>query len=55
MEQTNFTAYDTEDLRQKDRDHVIYPWTDFATFAKQAPALMTEPAAVQCYNSDGVT
>ena len=28
----NFNQYDNEDLRQKDRDHNIHPWTDFATF-----------------------
>ena len=29
MERTNFAAYDTEDIRRKDRDHFIHPWTNF--------------------------
>ena len=53
MERTNFTAYDTEDLRQKDRDHFIHPWTDFSTFEKEGSDVMAESEGVYVYNSDG--
>ena len=53
MEQTNFAAYDTEDIRNKDRDHVIHPWTDFASFHKEGSDVIAEGEGVYVYNSDG--
>ena len=53
MERTNFTAYDTEDIRRKDRDHFIHPWTDFSTFEKEGSDVMAESEGVYVYNSDG--
>ena len=53
MERTNFTAYDTEDLRRKDRDHFIHPWTDYATFEKEGSDVMAESEGIYVYNSDG--
>ena len=38
----NFTQYDNDDLRQKDRDHNIHPWTDFATFKQEGSEVMAE-------------
>ncbi len=35
MVETNFANYDTEDIRRKDRDHIIHPWTDFSTFKEE--------------------
>ena len=53
MKRTNFTAYDTENLRRKDRDHFIHPWTDYATFEKDGSDVMAEAEGVYVYNSDG--
>ena len=53
MERTNFAAYDTEDIRRKDRDHFIHPWTNFATFEKEGSEVMAEAEGVYVYNSDG--
>ena len=53
MERTNFTAYDTEDIRRKDRDHFIHPWTDFSTFEKEGSDVMAEAEGIYVYNSDG--
>ena len=50
---TNFTQYDNEDLRQKDRDHNIHPWTDFATFKEEGSEVMAEADGVYVYNAEG--
>ena len=34
--------YDTRDLWQKDRDHYIHPWTDFATFKETGSDVIAE-------------
>ena len=49
----NFTQYDNEDLRQKDRDHNIHPWTDFATFKEEGSEVMAEAEGVYVYNAEG--
>ncbi len=49
----NFTQYDNEDLRQKDRDHNIHPWTDFATFKEEGSEVMAEADGVYVYNAEG--
>ena len=49
----NFTQYDNEDLRQKDRDHNIHPWTDFATFKQEGSEVMAEAEGVYVYNAEG--
>ena len=49
----NFTQYDNEDLRQKDRDHNIHPWTDFATFKEEGSEVMAEAEGVYVYNAKG--
>ena len=49
----NFTQYDNEDLRQKDRDHNIHPWTDFATFKDEGSEVMAEAEGVYVYNAEG--
>ena len=50
---TNFNQYDNEDLRQKDRDHNIHPWTDFATFKEEGSEVMAEADGVYVYNAEG--
>lgn len=49
---TNF-AYDTEDLWRKDRDHVIHPWTDFATFKEEGSTVMAESDGVYVFDTEG--
>ena len=49
----NFTQYDNDDLRQKDRDHNIHPWTDFATFKQEGSEVMAEAEGVYVYNAEG--
>ncbi len=49
----NFTQYDNEDLRQKDRDHNIHPWTDFSTFKQEGSEVMAEAEGVYVYNAEG--
>ena len=49
----NFTQYDNEDLRQKDRDHNIHPWTDFSTFKQEGSEVMAEAEGVYVYNAKG--
>ena len=49
---SNF-AYDTEDLRRKDRDHCIHPWTDFSTFKEEGSLVVAESEGVYVFDSDG--
>ncbi|MFQ5566260.1 MAG: aminotransferase class III-fold pyridoxal phosphate-dependent enzyme, partial [Paracoccaceae bacterium] len=49
---TNF-AYDTEDIRTKDRDHYIHPWTDFSTFKEEGSDVIVESEGAYIFNSDG--
>ena len=49
----NFTQYDNDDLRQKDMDHNIHPWTDFATFKEEGSEVMAEADGVYVYNAEG--
>ncbi len=49
---TNFT-YDTQDLRDKDRDHFIHPWTDFSTFKEEGSEVIVESDGAYIFNSDG--
>jgi adenosylmethionine-8-amino-7-oxononanoate aminotransferase len=45
--------YDTRDLWQKDRDHYIHPWTDFATFKETGSDVIAEGDGVYVFDSDG--
>ena len=49
----NFQQYDNTDLWQKDRDHNIHPWTDFATFKEEGSEVMAEAEGVYVYNAEG--
>ncbi len=49
----NFADYDTEEIRRKDRDHFIHPWTNFATFKDEGSDVMAESEGVYVFNSDG--
>ena len=50
---TNFNQYDNDDLRQKDLQHNIHPWTDFATFKEEGSEVMAEADGVYVYNAEG--
>jgi putrescine---pyruvate transaminase len=53
MEGKNFSAYDTQDIWEKDRDHYIHPWTNYATFEDEGSQIMAESDGVYVYNSEG--
>ncbi len=50
---SNFARYDTEDLRQKDKDHFIHPWTDFSTFKEEGSLVLAESEGAYVFDSDG--
>ncbi len=45
--------YDTDAIRQMDKDHFIHPWTDFATFKDEGSEIMAESEGVYVIDSDG--
>ena len=45
--------YNTQDLRQKDKDHYIHPWTDFSTFKEEGSLVITESGNIYVSDSDG--
>ncbi len=45
--------FDTEDLWRKDKDHIIHPWTDFATFQEQGSVVMADSDGAYVMDSDG--
>ena len=49
----NFAAYDRQDLWQKDRDHYVHPWTDFAVFKEQGSDIMAESEGIYVYDAEG--
>ena len=49
----NFPSYDTEDLWRKDRDHVIHPWTDFATFKEEGSMVIAESDGCYVFDTEG--
>jgi 4-aminobutyrate aminotransferase-like enzyme len=49
----DFARYDTAELKDKDRDHYIHPWTDFSTFKKQGSMVIAESDGAYVYDSDG--
>lgn len=49
----DFARYDTEDLRTKDRDHYVHPWTDFSTFKQEGSLVVAESEGAYVYDADG--
>jgi len=49
---TNFN-YDTKDIWRKDRDHVVHPWTDFATFKDEGSLILAESEGAYVLDSEG--
>ncbi len=45
--------YDTTDLWQKDRDHTIHGWCDFANFRETGSEIMVEGQGAYVFDSDG--
>ena len=48
-----FDQYDTRDIWQKDKDHFIHPWTDFATFHENGSLVVAESEGAYIFDSDG--
>ena len=46
-------TFDTKDLWQKDVDHCIHPWTDFATFKNEGSLIMANSDGAYVFDSDG--
>ncbi len=49
----HFDQYDTQDIWQKDKDHFIHPWTDFATFHENGSLVVAESDGAYIFDSDG--
>jgi putrescine aminotransferase len=45
--------YNTAEIRQKDKDHQIHPWTDFSTFEETGSLVIAESEGCYVYDSDG--
>lgn len=45
--------YNTKELWQKDRDHNIHPWTNFASFKEEGSLVMSHAEGPYVYDSDG--
>ena len=45
--------YNTQDLRQKDIDHNIHPWTNFASFKDEGSLVMSHSDGAYVFDSDG--
>ncbi|NQU58034.1 MAG: aminotransferase [Rhodospirillales bacterium] len=52
MAENNFN-YDTQAIWQKDRDHLIHPWTDFASFKEEGSMIIAESEGAYVFDSDG--
>ena len=52
MSLQNF-QYDTKDIWQKDKDHHIHPWTDFATFKDEGSMILAESDGAHVIDSEG--
>ena len=50
---SQFDQYDTQDIRQKDIDHFVHPWTDFETFHEQGSLVVAESEGAYIFDSDG--
>jgi len=47
------STYNTEEIRQKDKQHQIHPWTDFSTFEETGSLVIAESEGCYVYDSDG--
>ncbi|MEM7123738.1 MAG: aminotransferase [Pseudomonadota bacterium] len=45
--------FDTKDLWEKDRDHVIHPWTDFSQWQEKGSEVMAQAEGVYVFDTDG--
>lgn len=46
-------SYDTKDIWQKDKDHFIHPWADYATFKEEGSMVVAESEGAYIFDSDG--
>ncbi|WP_119458879.1 aminotransferase [Rhodospirillaceae bacterium SYSU D60014] len=49
----NELTYDTQDLWEKDRDHIIHPWIDLGTARTREPLIVAEAEGAYVTNSEG--
>ncbi len=47
------TKHSAEELWQKDHDHVIHPWTDFAQWDEKGSDIMSEAEGIRVYDTHG--
>lgn len=52
MSARNFN-YNTEEIKKKDMDHQIHPWTDFPSFKKEGSLVIAESEGCYIYDSEG--
>ena len=45
--------YDTADIRRKDIEHQVHPWTDFATFSDSGSMVLTDAKGAFVFDSEG--
>ncbi len=50
--ESNFN-YDTKDIWQKDKDHHVHPWTDFADFKEKGSMVVAEAEGAYVFDSEG--
>ncbi len=53
MTTTDFSKYNTQDLWQKDVDHVIHPWAYYPEFSKEGPLVVAEAEGPYVFDTDG--
>ena len=53
MNDEDFSQYDSNALRDMDRDHYIHPWTDFSTFKEEGSLVIAESKGAYVYDADG--
>ncbi len=46
-------AIDIQEIWQKDKDHVIHPWTDFSTFQDEGSLIMSKGENAYVYDAHG--
>jgi len=53
MNNTKFEQYNTQDLWQKDIDHVIHPWAVYPQFEDEGTLILAEGRGAYVYDTEG--
>jgi len=48
-----FEQYNTQEIWQKDIDHVIHPWAAYPNFESEGALVIAESQGVHIFDSDG--